>query len=123
MSGKVGSADQCSIDRFRVKFYEDLDRDINQLLKVATEANKTTQKLFIIDGIKVAIVFNPIAKRTVTVLPGITISDKVLLLSEKKLPQGIVDKIRATIPLKLGMSQTQIATVGNKTIFQRLGLE
>jgi|GEM_PF-1108856 len=123
MSGKVGSADQCSIDQFRVKFYEDLDRDINQLLKVATEANKTTQKLFIIDGIKVAIVFNPIAKRTVTVLPGITISDKVLLLSEKKLPQGIVDKIRATIPLKLGMSQTQIATVGNKTIFQRLGLE
>jgi len=122
MSGKVRSADQCLIDQFSVKFYEDLDRDINQLLKIATKANKITQKLFTIDGIKVAIVYNP-TKRTVTVLPGTTISDKVLLLSEKKLPQSIVDKIRATIPSELGMAQAQIAKVGNKTVFQRLELE
>ncbi|HEX4839336.1 MAG TPA: hypothetical protein VFU89_02705 [Rhabdochlamydiaceae bacterium] len=102
--------------------YSDLERVIGVLLETATKTKKISQQLFTIDGTKVAIVFNPTARPSM-IVAEITVSERVALVSEKKLSQPMMAKIRVIIPTKYAIEPLVMSKVNGVPIFQYLELE
>jgi len=112
------SRGQCSI----VKPDKNLEKEITVFIEKAIKINKISQQLFTVNGIKVAIIFNPTTQRRM-VVAGIDVGDKVAIVAEKKLPQQITDEISAIIPSRYNIHTQIMSQCQGKPIFQYLGLE
>ena len=105
----------------KIKPYTDCE-NIAVFMETANKIKKTSKQLFMIDGTKVAIVFNPTTPGKTEIL-GIDVGNKVALVSEKRLSAQMVGAIRAIIPSKYQIAQLVLPPVNGKPIFQYLGLE
>jgi hypothetical protein len=91
-----------------------------QLESMFTSSSKT-QKIFIIDGSKVAVVFNPNGEALN--VGFMTVNDPVVLVSDKAIPDPVAQRITAKIPSSLTHSTLCIGRINGLTPFQALGLE
>jgi len=91
-----------------------------QLESMFTSSSKT-QKIFTIDGNKVGVVFNPNGEALR--VGFMTVSDPVVLVSDKTIPDPVTQRITAKIPPNLTHSTLCIGMINGLTPFQTLGLE
>jgi hypothetical protein len=91
-----------------------------QLEHFFTSATKI-QKLFMIDGSKVGIFFDPSGE---SIKVGyMTVGDKVALASDRPIPQQVIEKIKIKLPSGCTYSTVIIGKINGIPFFQYVGLE
>lgn len=97
------------------------EQSIEEQLEQFFISTTKTQKLFMIDGSKVGIVFDPSGE---PIKVGYTtVGDRVALVSDKTIPQQVVQKIKAKIPPHCTYSIVCIGRINGMPFLQFLGLE
>ncbi len=98
---------------FGITFEEELKQLFNSSIK--------NQKIFTINGAKIAIIFNPL--REALKVGCMTVKDAIALVSDKAIPSEIVHRMNLKVPSNLTDSTLCIGRIHGLTPFQSLGLE
>jgi hypothetical protein len=96
---------------------QSIEQQLEELFKSRTKA----QKLFTIDGHKVGVSYRPEGEPLA--LGGITVGDKVALLSDKDIPEEISNRICAKMPSGCTQSTVCLGSINGRSIFSFLSLD
>jgi hypothetical protein len=117
MSRDVASVDMSNEKIDRKASGQSIDEQLEQFFASVTKV----QKLFMINGSKVGIFFDPSGK---PIKVGYTtVRDKVALASDDLIPQQVTQKIKAKLPSGCTYSMVIIEKINGIPFFQFLGLE
>jgi len=97
-------------------------QEIKKELEKMFESITKVKRLFVVDGAKICVIFNP-NKEKVDFGADITFRSHVILAFKTDTPGKVVNKIKETIPQKYSTSELSQNTISGKPIFQWLNLE
>lgn len=99
------------------RFGQTIEEQLEQLFR----SSGKTQKLFSIDGTKVGVIFNP-GKKSLEI-GFMTVTDPVVLISDKAIPKEIANRITGKIPANCTYSTVSLGSINGRSIFTFLGFE
>ncbi len=96
-------------------------QSVEEQLETMFSSSVKTQHLFTIDGSKIGIIFNPTGEALR--VGFMTVTDPVVLVSDRAIPDPIAQRITAKIPANRTHSTLSIGRINGRTPFQALGFE
>jgi hypothetical protein len=111
------SENQKTTSASRKVFGQTVEEQLEQLFK----SSKKTQKLFIIDEMKVGIIFNPGGESLK--VGFMTVGDPVVLVSERSIPEEVASRITRYIPQNCTHSTLSFGSINGRSTFSVLGFE
>lgn len=121
--GRVSVSDNLSPEDERVSEVSQrrFPRTVEQQLDDFFTATSKAQRIFNVDDARVGIIYNPEGESLRIGL--FTVTDQVVLISERAIPEAVANRIAARIPSHLSYSTLCFGSINGSPTFSYLGFE